>query len=199
MTGCKTDTQDFRSSNQSSTEFSYPTKDYTHITKPGLSEATVREISHLKNEPQWMLELRLKAFRQFQFLQNPPWGADLSGIDFENLRYFLRASDEKPSWDDVPPEVKKTFDKLGIPEAEKEVLAGVKAQYDSEVVYGSLKKQWLKDGVIFLSMDEGLKKHPELVREYFGKLIASNDNKYSALNTAVWSGGSFVYIPKGLR
>jgi Fe-S cluster assembly protein SufB len=184
---------------QNSTEFSYSTKSYSHITKPGLTEETVREISHLKDEPKWMLELRLTAFRQFQFLKNPLWGSDLSRINFEKLRYFLRATDEKPNWNDVPPEVKKTFDKLGIPEAEREVLAGVKAQYDSEVVYGSLKKQWLKDGVIFLSMDEALKKHPDLVRQYFGKLIASNDNKYSALNTAAWSGGSFVYVPKGVE
>jgi Fe-S cluster assembly protein SufB len=198
MTNLKTDNQNFHSSKQASTEFSFSTAKYKHITKPGLTENTVREISDLKSEPKWMLNIRLKAYRQFQFLNTPSWGADLSGIDFENIRYFLRASDEKPSWDDVPPEVKETFDRLGIPEAERDVLAGVKAQYDSEVVYGSLKSVWEKDGVVFLSMDEGLKKYPELVKEYFGKIIASNDNKYAALNTSVWSGGSFVYIPKGV-
>jgi len=198
MNNTAVDPQNFRPSNQSSTEFSFSTSEYKQILEPGLSEGTVREISALKNEPKWMLDIRLTAFRQFQILRTPSWGADLSGIEFDNLRYFLRASDEKPSWDDVPPEVKETFDRLGIPEAERDVLAGVKAQYDSEVVYGSLKSVWEKDGVIFLSMDEGLKKYPDLVKEYFGKVIASNDNKYAALNTAVWSGGSFVYIPKGV-
>lgn len=197
MTNCNTD-QDFHSSNQSSTEFSFSTAGYQHITQPGLTEETIKEISDLKNEPEWMLDIRLKAFQHFRFLHTPSWGADLSGIDFEKIRYFLRATNEKLSWDDVPPEVKETFDRLGIPEAEREVLAGVKAQYDSEVVYGSLKEQWEKDGVIFLSMDEGLKRYPDLVKEYFGKVIASNDNKYAALNTAVWSGGSFVYIPKNV-
>lgn len=198
MTNCNTD-QQFKSTNQNSTEFAFPTSGYSHISKPGLTEETIREISDLKAEPKWMLDIRLKAFRQFQFLHTPTWGAKLDDIEFDKIRYFLRATDEKPSWDDVPPEVKETFDRLGIPEAEREVLAGVKAQYDSEVVYGSLKEQWEKDGVIFLSMDEGLKKHPDLVKEYFGKVIASNDNKYAALNTAVWSGGSFVYIPKGVE
>ncbi|NCN03539.1 MAG: Fe-S cluster assembly protein SufB [Candidatus Pacebacteria bacterium] len=201
MTNSTTTNQGLYPSNQStqsSTEFSFSTAGYKHITKPGLTENTIREISDLKNEPKWMLNIRLRAFQQYQFLHTPSWGADLSGIDFANIRYFLRASDEKPSWDDVPPEVKETFDRLGIPEAERDVLAGVKAQYDSEVVYGSLKSVWEKDGVIFLSMDEGLKKYPDLVKEYFGKVIASNDNKYAALNTAVWSGGSFVYIPKGV-
>lgn len=199
MTNCNTNSQNFHSSNQGSTEFSFPIAGYKYITKPGLTENTVREISDLKSEPKWMLNIRLKALQQFKFLHTPLWGADLSGIDFQNLRYFLKATDEKPSWEDVPLEVKETFDRLGIPEAEREVLAGVKAQYDSEVVYGSLKKQWRKDGVIFLSMDEGLKQYPDLVKNHFGKIIASNDNKYAALNTAVWSGGSFVYIPKGVN
>jgi Fe-S cluster assembly protein SufB len=198
MTNPNTNNRKSPTSKQSSTEFSFSTSGYKHITKPGLTENTIREISDLKNEPKWMLDIRLRAFQQYQFLNTPSWGADLSGIDFANIRYFLRASDEKPSWDDVPPEVKETFDRLGIPEAERDVLAGVKAQYDSEVVYGSLKSVWEKDGVIFLSMDEGLKKYPDLVKEYFGKVIASNDNKYAALNTSVWSGGSFVYIPKGV-
>lgn len=199
MTNNTTDNQDFNSSKQNSTEFSFSTAKYKHITQPGLTEGTVREISDLKNEPKWMLDIRLRAFKQFQFLNTPSWGADLSGINFDKLRYFLRASDEKLNWDDVPPEVKETFDRLGIPEAERSSLAGVKAQYDSEVVYGSLKEVWEKDGVIFLSMDEGLQKYPDLVKQYFGQLIASNDNKYAALNTAAWSGGSFVYIPQGVE
>lgn len=199
MTNCATPSdQLFHSSNQNSTEFSYPTATYQHIAQPGLTEETIREISTLKKEPAWMLEIRLRAFRHWQILRTPSWGADLSGIEFEKIRYFLRASDEKPSWDEVPPEIKATFDRLGIPEAERQVLAGVKAQYDSEVVYGSLRQEWEKDGVIFLSMDEGLKKYPDLIKDYFGKIIPSNDNKYAALNTAVWSGGSFVYIPENV-
>lgn len=200
MTNSDVATDQLRSSSPlPNSEFAFSTKNYQHITKPGLSENTVREISALKNEPKWMLDIRLRAFRHFQLLRTPTWGADLSGINFDQIRYFLRATDEKPSWDEVPPEVKETFDRLGIPEAERSVLAGVKAQYDSEVVYGSLKKEWEKDGVIFLSMDEGLKKYPDLVKEYFGKVIPSNDNRYAALNTAVWSGGSFVYIPEGVN
>ena len=180
--------------------FSYSTAKYSHIIKPGLRENVIQEISHLKNEPTWMLDLRLKAFKQFEAKELPKWGADLSQINFEQIRYYLRPSDKQASnWADVPAEVKETFEKLGIPAAEREVLAGVKAQYDSEVVYGSLKKTWEKDGVIFLSMDEGLKQHPDLVKEYFGKIIQSGDNKFSALNTAAWSGGSFIYIPKGVQ
>ncbi len=180
--------------------YSYPISTYTHIAKPGLSEAVVREISHLKQEPEWMLKYRLQALTQFEAKKSPLWGADLTGINFDAIRYYLRASDEQSkSWDDVPPEVKATFERLGIPEAERDVLAGVKAQYDSEVVYGSLKDVWAKDGVVFLSMDDGLRQYPELVKEYFGTLIPSGDNKYSALNSAVWSGGSFVYIPKGVN
>jgi Fe-S cluster assembly protein SufB len=180
--------------------FSYSTSGYSHISKPGLSEAVVREISHIKEEPEWMLNLRLKALQQFEAKRMPLWGADLSEINFDKIRYYLRATDEAgKSWNDVPPEVKETFEKLGIPEAERSVLAGVTAQYDSEVVYGSLKNVWAKDGVVFLSMDEGLKQYPDLVKEYFGKVIPSGDNKFSALNTAVWSGGNFVYVPKGVE
>ncbi len=192
-------TSDFEATDAYEHGYAFPTSDYTHITKPGISEGVVREISHLKSEPDWMLKLRLKAFTQFEAKKNPPWGADLSAIHFDKIHYYLQASKgEGKSWDDVPADVKETFERLGIPEAERGVLAGVKAQYDSEVVYGSLKDVWAKDGVIFLSMDEGLKKYPELVQEYFGKIIPSGDNKYSALNTAAWSGGSFVYVPKGV-
>lgn len=180
--------------------FSYSTASYSHIIKPGLSEGVVREISHIKEEPAWMLELRLTALEQFESKPTPLWGGELSQIEYNKIRYYLRPTDKQVgSWNDVPSDVKATFEKLGIPQAERDVLAGVKAQYDSEVVYGSLQNIWEKEGVIFLSMDEGLKKYPELVKEYFGKLIPSNDNKFSALNTAVWSGGSFVYVPKGVH
>lgn len=180
--------------------FSYPTTGYAHISKPGLSENVIKEISGLKNEPEWMLQFRLNAYEQFLSKPTPMWGGDLSEIHYDKIRYYLRPTDEqKKSWDDVPKEVKETFEKLGIPEAERSVLAGVKAQYDSEVVYGSLKNVWAKDGVVFLSMDEGLAQYPELVKEYFSKIIPSGDNKFAALNSAVWSGGSFVYIPKNVE
>lgn len=179
--------------------FSYSTDSYSFISKPGLSEGVVREISHIKEEPEWMLSHRLEALKQFEAKVVPTWGGDLSQINYDKIRYYLRPTDTQvASWNDVPKDVKETFDKLGIPQAERGVLAGVKAQYDSEVVYGSLKNVWEKEGVIFLSMDEGLQKYPDLVKEYFGKLIPSGDNKFSALNTAVWSGGSFVYVPKGV-
>ncbi len=180
--------------------YSFDTSNYSYITKPGLNRGVVEEISHLKGEPDWMRQLRLTAYEQFLAKPLPLWGADLTAINYDQIRYYLRPTDDQvDSWDKVPPEVKTTFDRLGIPAAERDVLAGVKAQYDSEVVYGSLKETWAKDGVIFLSMDEGLREHPDLVKEYFGKVIPSGDNKFSALNTAVWSGGSFVYVPKGVH
>lgn len=180
--------------------YSYPTDSYAFISKPGLSQRVVEEISHLKGEPEWMLKLRLEAYTAFQSKPTPYWGADLSAIDYDKIHYYLRPTDQQVgSWDDVPAEVKETFDKLGIPEAERAVLAGVKAQYDSEVVYGSLKEVFAKEGVVFLSMDDGLRQYPDLVREYFSKVIPFGDNKFSALNTAVWSGGSFVYVPKGVH
>ncbi len=179
--------------------YSYSTAGYSHIFKPGLTRQTVEEISHIKEEPAWMLALRLKAYDQFLSKPLPLWGGELGEIDFNAIRYYLRPTDDQVgSWDEVPADVRATFERLGIPEAERSVLAGVKAQYDSEVVYGSLQNVWAKDGVVFLSMDEGLKQYPELVKEYFGKLIPSGDNKFSALNTAVWSGGSFVYVPPGV-
>lgn len=179
--------------------FSFPTTNYQHIIKPGLNEGVVREISAIKEEPDWMLQARLTALLQFEAKPTPTWGGDLSEIQYEKIHYYLRPSDAVKKWEDVPPEIQTTFDRLGIPAAERDYLAGVKMQYDSEVVYGSLKQVWQKDGVIFLSMDEGLKQYPELIKEYFGKLIPSGDNKFSALNTAVWSGGSFVYVPKGVE
>lgn len=180
--------------------FSYPTDQYKHISKLGLSEDVVKDISAMKGEPSWMLEYRLKGLSLFEKINMPKWGADLSEIEFDKYHYYLRPTDDQVgSWNEVPPEVKETFEKLGIPEAERSVLAGVKAQYDSEVVYGSLKKAWAKDGVVFLSMDEGLEKYPDLIKEHFGKTIPFGDNKFAALNTAVWSGGSFVYVPKGVH
>lgn len=180
--------------------FSYPTDKYSFISKPGLSRQIVQELSRIKGEPEWMLELRLKALEQFEGMKTPTWGGELSEIDYDKIHYYLKPTDKTvKSWDDVPKDVKDTFEKLGIPEAERGVLAGIKAQYDSEVVYGSLLNIWEKEGVVFLSMDEGLKQYPELVKEYFGRNVPSADNKFAALNTAVWSGGSFVYIPKGVH
>jgi Fe-S cluster assembly protein SufB len=180
--------------------FSYPTDKYSFISKPGLSKRVVEELSHIKEEPEWMLDIRLKALEQFEGMKTPTWGGILSEIDYDKIHYYLKPTDKAAgSWNDVPQDVKDTFDKLGIPQAEREVLAGVKAQYDSEVVYGSLLNIWEKEGVVFLSMDEGLKQYPDLIKEYFGKNIPSGDNKFAALNTAVWSGGSFVYIPKGVQ
>ena len=167
--------------------------------KKGLSEEVIREISKNKGEPKWMLDYRLKAYEAFIKKPMPEWGADLSHIDFQNIYYYIKPGDvEKRTWDDVPENVKKTFDRLGVPQAEREYLAGVKAQYDSEVVYSSLMDELEEEGVIFLSTDEALKKYPEIFKEYFGKVIPSADNKFAALNSAVWSGGSFVYIPKGV-
>jgi Fe-S cluster assembly protein SufB len=179
--------------------FAFSTDSYTHITKPGISTGVVKEISALKSEPEWMLKLRLTAFEQFESKPTPNWGGDLSAIDYNKIHYYLRPTDkQEKTWADVPAEIQETFNRLGIPEAEKNYLAGVKMQYDSEVVYGSIKSALAKDGVIFLSMDEGLEKYPDLIKQYFGKLIPSGDNKFAALNTAVWSGGSFVYVPPGV-
>ncbi len=180
--------------------FSFSTAGYAYISKPGLNQRIVETISHLKNEPAWMLKLRLKAYKQFLAKSMPTWGADLKAINFDQLHYYLKPTEALvDSWDEVPPEVKKTFERLKVPQAERAVLAGLKAQYDSEVIYGSLSDYLSKQGVVFLSMDEGLKQYPSLVKEYFGKLIASADNKFAALNTAVWSGGSFLYVPKGVK
>ena len=165
----------------------------------GLSRDVVCRISEIKSEPEWMLEYRLKALDIFYKKPMPTWGGDMSGINFDNIIYYVKPSDKQENnWDDVPDEIRKTYDKLGIPEAEKKYLAGVKAQYESEVIYGSLEEGLEKQGVIFLSTDEALKKHPDLVKEYFGTIIPPADNKFAALNTAVWSGGSFIYIPKGV-
>lgn len=180
--------------------YSHSTDNYDFKSGKGLNEKLIKEISDQKKEPAWMLEQRLKAYKLFKAKKNPNWGADLTGLNFDDLSYYLKPTKKQAkSWDDVPSEIKETFDRIGVPEAERNFLAGVKAQVDSEVVYGSLKENWAKDGVVFLSMEEGLQQYPELVKEYFGKVIPAADNKYAALNTAVWSGGSFVYIPKGVE
>ena len=154
----------------------------------------------MKNEPEWMRKFRHDALDIFFSKPMPTWGADLSGIDFDNIFYYLRPSEKaEKSWDDVPEDIKRTFDRLGIPEAERKFLAGVGAQYESEVVYHSLKEEWEKLGVVFLDMDSGLREHEDLVREYFATIIPAADNKFAALNSAVWSGGSFVYVPKGIN
>ncbi|HLC76761.1 MAG TPA: Fe-S cluster assembly protein SufB [archaeon] len=169
-------------------------------TKKGLSAEIVKEISALKGEPEWMTTFRLKALDTFLKKKMPTWGPDLSAINFDNITYYLSASNKKANnWDDVPQEIKNTFDKLGIPEAEKKFLAGVEAQFDSEVVYSKVREDLEKLGVVFCSTDQALKEHPELFRKFFGTVIPSEDNKFSALNSAFWSGGSFVYVPKGVE
>lgn len=180
--------------------FSSSTKNYSYKSTSGLSEDLVREISKLKNEPKWMLELRLEALKRFWELSVPLWGADLSKLKWEDIYYYLKPV-EKPykTWNEVPDEYRRVFDEIGVPEAEREYLAGVGGQYDSEVIYHSLQEVLSKKGVVFLSMDEGLKQYPEIVKEYFGKIVPYGDNKLAALNTAVWSGGSFVYIPKNIK
>lgn len=179
--------------------FSMPDASVTKTSK-GLNEQVIREISASKKEPQWMLDYRLNAYQAFLGRPMPEWGADISKINFDEIYYYLKPTDqEERKWEDVPDDIKETFERLGVPQAEREFLAGVKAQYDSTVVYSSLMEELEDQGVIFLSTDEALEKHPEIFKEYFGTVIPANDNKFSALNSAVWSGGSFVYIPKGVH
>ena len=167
----------------------------------GLSEEVVRDISAKKNEPDWMLDLRLKGLKLFRRKPMPDWGSDLSGIDFENIKYFVRSTEKQAaSWDDLPADIKSTYDKLGIPEAEKQrLIAGVAAQYESEVVYHKIREDLEEKGVIFLDTDTALREHPDLFGEYFATVIPVGDNKFASLNTAVWSGGSFIYVPKGVN
>ncbi|HEY2507987.1 MAG TPA: Fe-S cluster assembly protein SufB, partial [Streptosporangiaceae bacterium] len=167
----------------------------------GLNEAVVRDISSKKDEPDWMLQLRLKALGMFDKKPMPNWGSDLSGIHFDNIKYFVRSTEKQAAtWDDLPADIKNTYDKLGIPEAEKQrLVAGVAAQYESEVVYHQIREDLEEQGVIFLDTDTALKEHPELFQEYFGTVIPVGDNKFASLNTAVWSGGSFIYVPKGVQ
>jgi len=181
-------------------DFKDSTEMYVHLSKKGLSKETVIEISKMKKEPQWMLDFRLRSYEIFMQKPMPTWGGDLSVIDFQNIYYYAKASDKvEKNWDDVPDNVKATFDKLGIPEAEKKFLAGVGAQYESEVVYHSLREDLAKQGVLFLDTDAALIEHPELFKKYFGKIIPPEDNKFAALNSAVWSGGSFIYVPPGVH
>ncbi|NJK79463.1 MAG: Fe-S cluster assembly protein SufB [Chloroflexaceae bacterium] len=179
-------------------------ENYLYKSPKGLTEEVVRELSAMKDEPEWMLKRRLKALRIFLQKPVPLEGAwanpELANLDYDQIHYFVRAG-ERPQhdWDAVPPEIKRTFERLGIPEAERKFLAGVGAQYESEVVYHSLRDEWTKLGVIFLDTDTALREHPELFKQYFGTIIPAADNKYAALNTAVWSGGSFVYVPAGVK
>ena len=172
---------------------------YLRETKAGLTEATVREISETKEEPAWMLEYRLRAYKHFEARAMPHWGGDLTTLDFSKIVYYRKPSErEEKSWDDVPDQIKKTFERLGIPEAERKFLSGVGAQYDSEVVYHSVREDLEKLGVVFMGTDQGMKEYPEIFKKYFGTVVPAEDNKFAALNSAVWSGGSFVYVPKGV-
>ena len=169
-------------------------------SEKGLGHEVIDQMSDQKNEPQWMRDFRHEALDMFYAKALPEWGADLSGMDFDDIYYYLRPSAKaESSWDDVPEDIKNTFERLGIPEAERKFLAGVGAQYDSEVVYHSLREEWEKQGVVFLDMDAGLREYEDLVRQYFATIIPAADNKFAALNSAVWSGGSFVYVPKGVK
>jgi len=173
---------------------------YADGVAKGITEELVRRISADKNEPTWMLEHRLKSLTVFREKPLPTWGADLSALDLDDIIYYASAgAAETDNWDEVPPEIRKVYDRLGIPEAERKVLAGVGAQYESEVVYHSLKKEWEELGVIFLDMDEAVRRHPELVQEYFMKCVPMTDHKFAALHGAVWSGGTFLYVPRGVK
>src|SRR5882724_10905475 len=175
-------------------------EDYFFKSGRGLSHELVAAISEHKNEPEWMRKFRLKSLDYFLARPMPNWGADLSGIDFENIYYYIKPTEKQADkWEDLPAEILDTWDRLGIPEAEKKYLAGVGAQYESEVVYHKLHEDLTKQGVIFLYMDSALRDHEELVKQYFGTIIPQNDNKFAALNSAVWSGGSFIYVPPGVH
>ncbi|MEL0237524.1 MAG: Fe-S cluster assembly protein SufB, partial [Aquiluna sp.] len=167
----------------------------------GINEAVVEDISKRKEEPQWMLERRLKGYDFFTKKPMPSWGSDLSGIDFDNIKYFVKSTERQAqTWEDLPEDIRRTYERLGIPEAERQrLVAGVAAQYESEVVYHQIREDLEEQGVIFLDTDTALKEHPEIFQEYFGTVIPAGDNKFAALNTAVWSGGSFVYVPKGVH
>jgi len=173
---------------------------YLKETKRGLTRATVEEISAFKEEPDWMLQYRLRAYDHFMKRAMPTWADGLDKIDFGNIVYYRKPSErEEKSWDDVPDQIKATFEKLGIPEAERKFLAGVGAQYDSEVVYHSVREELTKIGVVFMGTDQALKEYPDIFKQYFGTIVPPEDNKFAALNAAVWSGGSFVYVPKGVE
>ncbi len=180
--------------------FHDPETGYAYKAPKGLSEQVVRDISEYKSEPDWMREFRLKALEHFRQRPTPTWGGNLGQIDWDNIHYFVRASEKNSrSWDEVPEDIKNTFDRLGIPEAERKFLSGVGAQYESEVVYHQVNEALEKQGVIFTDMDTALREHEDIVREYWATVIPPNDNKLAALNSAVWSGGSFVYVPAGVK
>lgn len=187
--------------NQDNYKYDFKDEDVSVFkTSKGLSEDIIRQISAKKNEPQWMLELRLKAYHKFLEMSLPSFGPDLSDIDFNDFTYYIKPSDKvEKDWDEVPETIKETFNKLKIPEAEQKFLSGVSTQYESEVVYHNMLKEVEDAGVIFYDTDTALKKHPDLFKEYFGKVVSYADNKFAALNTAVWSGGSFIYVPKGVK
>jgi Fe-S cluster assembly protein SufB len=175
-------------------------ENYFFKSQRGLSKEVVEAISAHKDEPEWMRKFRVKSLEYFRARPLPQWGGNLNDIDFENIYYYIRPTEKQAkSWEDLPPDIKQTWDRLGIPEAERKFLAGVGAQYESEVVYHKLKEDLEKQGVLFLDMDSGLRDHEDLVRQYFGTIIPQNDNKFAALNSAVWSGGSFIYVPPGVK
>jgi len=183
-------------------DFGWADKDVAGANaRRGINEDVVRDISAKKDEPEWMLEMRLKALRLFLKKPMPAWGSDLGGIDFDNIKYFVRSTEKQAAtWDDLPDDIKNTYDRLGIPEAEKQrLVSGVAAQYESEVVYHKIREDLEEQGVIFLDTDTALREQEDVFKEYFGTVIPSGDNKFSALNTAVWSGGSFIYVPKGVH
>jgi Fe-S cluster assembly protein SufB len=180
--------------------FHDPTENYVFTSRKGLDAEIVAQISEMKNEPSWMRDFRLKSLDIFFKKPMPNWGGDMSDLDFQNIFYYVKASSQQEkSWEDVPDDIRKTYERLGIPEAEQKYLSGVKAQYESEVVYGSLQEDLAKQGVLFTDTDSAMRDHPEIFREYFGTIIPPHDNKFAALNSAVWSGGSFIYVPKGVK
>jgi len=195
-----TDTTTSRDSIGEINKYDFRTKnDYIFRARKGLDAFVVNQISEMKNEPEWMRQFRLKSLEIFNSKPMPRWGGDIA-INFQDIYYYLKPADHQGrTWDDVPAEIKKTFDRLGIPEAEKKFLAGVKAQFESEVVYGSLQEELSRQGVIFTDTDTAVREHPDLLREYFSTIIPPTDNKFAALNSAVWSGGSFIYVPKGVK
>jgi Fe-S cluster assembly protein SufB len=175
-------------------------ENYVFKSRKGVDAQIIHQISDMKNEPDWMRQFRLRSLEIFRSKPMPTWGGNLSGINFDDIYYYIKPSERQGhTWEEVPDDIKRTFDRLGIPEAEKKFLAGVKAQYESEVVYGSLREDLAKQGVIFTDTDSAVREHPELVREYFSTIIPPTDNKFAALNSAVWSGGSFIYVPKGVK
>ena len=197
--GTKTETEFLDKLGEYQYGFSDPDKS-VFKSERGLNQDVVRKISAIKGEPEWMLEFRLKAYAHYQLRSMPSWGPDLSKLDLDNIFYYVKPTDtEGKTWDDVPDAIKKTFDKLGVPEAERKFLAGLGAQYESEMVYHNIQDHLAKKGVIFLSIEDGLRQYPDLFKQYFSTVIPIEDNKFAALNSAVWSGGSFVYVPKGVK